>query len=249
MKRLFLLVLAVSGPVQAADSDAAAAAQASSRDAIAESEPAGKLPPGVVQRGTLANEKLIKDAARGVGGVAATLGIRPVEKALPYVTQLPQGPPGARTWRERWIVSNGGLSAAIDIHFAEDGAGGATWSIEVPKGDSAQKPYVAAAREFVRLAQAGDVDRMIELTSERTVRQSDRQQVLESYRTYVVPRFKDATVTWADTHAPAVDETGNRGWDVAGDAKGSESFSFFITVVKEDGRFVVVTLGRRDPDE
>lgn len=249
VQRILILLLAVAGPVQAADPGSATAPQATARGTRAESEPPEKLPPGVIQRGTLANSKLIADTALGVGGVAATLGIKPVEKASPYVTQLPRGAPGSRTWRERWVVSNGGKSAAIDILFAEDGAGGATWSIEASKPVLEQKHCVAAAREFVRLAQAGNVDRMIELTSPRTLRQSDRRQVSESYRTYVVPRFEDATVTWADTHAPVVDETGNHGWDVAGDAMGSESFSFFITVVKEDGRYVVVTLGRRDPDE
>lgn len=249
VKRLLMLLLAVGGPVQAADPVSAPAAHKSGPGTLPESERAEPLPPGVIQRGTFANSKLIADTAPGVAGVAATLGIKPVEKALPYVTELPHGPPGSRAWRERWVVSNGGMTATIDIRFVEDGAGGATWSIEVPKVASEQKEYVAAAREFVRLAQAGDVDRMIEHTSVRTIRQSTLKQITESYRTYVVPRFKDAMVTWSGQHSPAIDETGNRGWDVAGRAQGSEAFSFFITVMKEDGRFVVVTLGRRDPDE
>jgi hypothetical protein len=89
---------------------------------------------------------------------------------------------------------------------------------------------------------------MIAITSQKTVHNSDLQQLTESYRKYVVPRFKDATVTWSDPHSPATDEMGNRGWDVAGRAEGAESFSFFITVMKEDEKYVVVTLGRREPD-
>jgi len=131
--------------------------------------------------------------------LAETLGIKPIEKAQPYVTQLPHGPPGSRVWAEQWIVSNGGISAAIDIHFVEDGVGGATWAIDVPMAASEQKQYVAAAQEFVRQSQAGNVDRMI-------------------------------------------------GWTLDGRVEGTTSFSFFITVMKENDKYVVITLGRRAPD-
>lgn len=248
MKRVVALLLALAGPTQAADPALPFVEQTPARGTATEPEQPEKLPPGVIQRGTLANPKLLADTALGVNAVAGTLGIKPIEKALPYVTELPQGPPGSRAWTERWVVSNGGASAAIDIRFVEDGAGGATWSIEVPKLASEQKQYVAAAQEFVRHAQAGNVDRMIAITSQKTVHNSDLQQLAESYRKYVVPRFKDATVTWSDPHSPATDETGNRGWDVAGRAEGAKSFSFFITVMKEDEKYVVVALGRREPD-
>ena len=248
MKRVVVLLVALAGPAQAADPALPLVEQTPARGTATEPEQPEKLPPGVIQRGTLANPKLLADSARGVSAVAGTLGIKPIEKALPYVTELPQGPPGSQAWTERWVVSNGGVSAAIDIRFLEDGAGGATWSIEVPQLASEQKQYVAAAQEFVRHAQAGNVDRMIAITSEKTVRNSDLRQLTDSYRKYVVPRFKGATVAWADSHAVATDETGNRGWDVAGRAEGAESFSFFITVMKEDNKYVVVTLGRREQD-
>ena len=240
---LLALLLALRVPVVAAAADTA---------------PAEELPPGVVQKGTLANQKLLADTAIGVRSAAAALGIDRIERAQPYVMQLPQGEPGSRAWTEKWIVFQGPKSAAIDIRFVEDGAGAATWSIEVPQkapdqdnpaDDTEQQPFIAAAQEFVRQAQAGNVDRMIALTSPETIRNSDRQQLKESYRKYVVPRFKTATVRWVDAHAPATDENGNRGWDVAGDAEGVETFSFFITVMKEKGKHVVVTLGRRDLDD
>ena len=248
VKRVVVLLVALAGPAQAADHALPLVEQTPARGTATEPEQPEKLPPGVIQRGTLANPKLLADSALGVSAVAGTLGIKPIEKALPYVTELPQGPPGSRAWTERWVVSNGGVSAAIGIRFLEDGAGGATWSIEVPQPASEQKQYVAAAQEFVRHAKAGNVDRMIAITSEKTVRNSDLRQLTESYRKYVVPRFKGATVTWADSHALATDETGNRGWDVAGRAEGAESFSFFITVMKEDNKYVIVTLGRREQD-
>lgn len=249
MKRLSAFFLVLCGHAQAADPAPPAVEQTPAPGAATESDQPQELPPGVIKRGTLANPKLLSDTATGVSAVAGILGIKPVEKALPYLTELPNGRPGSQAWAERWIVSNGGNSVAIDIRFLEDGVGGTTWSIEVPRPPSDQKHYVAAAQAFIREAQAGNVDRMISLTSPMTIRNSDLQQLTESYGTFVVPRFKNATVTWTDPHTLATDDTGNRGWDVAGQAKGDESFSFFITVMKEDDRFVVVTLGRRDPDE
>jgi hypothetical protein len=249
VKRAVALLLALGGPAQAVEPALPPIEQPAARSTATEPGQPETLPPGVVQRGTLANPKLLADAALGVNAVAGTLGIKPIEKALPYVTELPRGQPGSRTWAERWIVSNGGLSAAIDIRFVEDGAGGATWSIDVTKAASEQNQYVAAAQEFVRQAQAGSVDRMIAMTSPKTVANSDLQRLSERYRKYVVPRFKDATVTWADAHAPVTDEMGNRGWDVAGRAEGTDSLPFFITIMKEDGKYVVVTLGRREPDD
>jgi hypothetical protein len=266
MARPLSLLLALSVPAHAADPSPAPTAPGAIPP---DTEPAEVLPPGVVQRGTLANPKLLRDTALGVSAVAGTLGIKPIEKALPYVVEMPQGEPGSRVWTERWIVSQGTKSAAIDIRFQEDGSGAATWSIELPEDapgrdnaaptdrgpapqaavDAEQQPYVAAAQEFVRQAQAGDVDRMIGLTSPQTIRNSGRQQLKESYRTYVVPRFKGATVRWADAHVPATDETGNRGWDVVGNAEGAEAFSFFISVMKEKGKYVVVTIGRHEPDD
>lgn len=266
LARPLSLLLALSVPAHAADPGPAPTAPGA---IPAETEPAEVLPPGVVQRGTLANPKLLHDTALGVSAVAGTLGIKPIEQALPYVVEMPQGEPGSRVWAERWVVSQGTKSAAIDIRFQEDGSGGATWSIELPEDapgrdnaapadrgpapqaavDAEQQPYVAAAQEFVRQAQAGKVDRMIGLTSPQTIRNSGRQQLKESYRTYVVPRFKGATVRWADAHVPATDETGNRGWDVVGNAEGAEAFSFFISVMKEKGKYVVVTIGRHEPDD
>lgn len=248
MHRLLALLLALGTAAQAADPVPAPVGRAPGRGPAAAPTQPEELPPGVIQRGTLANPKLLSDAALGVSAAAGALGIAPIEKALPYVTALPEGPPGSRAWKERWIVSKGDLSAAIDIRFAEDGAGGATWSIEQPQAAAEQKPFVAAAREFVRQAQAGNVERMIAITSKTTVRNSDPRQLAESYRRYVVPRFSDATVTWADAHAPATDDTGNQGWDVCGEAEGRESFTFFITVMKEDDEYVIVTLGRQEPD-
>jgi NADPH:quinone reductase-like Zn-dependent oxidoreductase len=90
---------------------------------------------------------------------------------------------------------------------------------------------------------------MMALTSPQTIRNSGRQQVEESYRKYVVPRFKDATVRWSEFQLQVTDETGNRGWDVLGHAEGAETFAFFITIMKEKGTYVVVTLGRHNQDD
>jgi hypothetical protein len=235
--------------------------------ARAETEPAEDLPPGVIQPGTLANPQLIADTMMGLTATAGAIGIKPIEKIRRYLVQLPTGQPGAQVWKERWVVYQGTKSAAIDIRFQEEGSDGVTWSIMVHKNDQGEvKPLpadrvppplggterqhsVSTAQEFVRQAQAGNVDRMMALTSPQTIRNSGRQQVEESYRKYVVPRFKDATVRWSEFQLQATDETGNRGWDMIGHAEGAETFAFFITVMKEKGSYVVVTLGRHNQDD
>ena len=87
------------------------------------------LPPGVLQKGTLANQQLIRDTMAGVAGKAATLGCMKIDSWVPYVLALPQGAPGSRVWRERWIVDCSGTTYPIDIRFNESGMGAADYTI------------------------------------------------------------------------------------------------------------------------
>ena len=90
----------------------------------------GSLPPGVLQKGSLANQQLIQDAMRGVVGKAATLGCASIDSYEPYVLAMPQGTPGARVWRERWVVSCSGKTYPINIRFSESGMGSADYVIQ-----------------------------------------------------------------------------------------------------------------------
>ena len=87
------------------------------------------LPPGALQQGTLANQQLIRDTMAGVAGKAATLGCLKIDSWVPYVLALPQGTPGSRVWRERWIVNCSGRTYPIDIRFNESGMGAADYTI------------------------------------------------------------------------------------------------------------------------
>lgn len=87
------------------------------------------LPPGVLQKGTLANPQLIRDTMAGVAGKAATLGCMKIDSWVPYVLALPHGAPGSRVWRERWIVNCSGRTYPIDIRFNESGMGAADYTI------------------------------------------------------------------------------------------------------------------------
>ncbi|MFT3792570.1 MAG: hypothetical protein QM741_16235 [Rudaea sp.] len=92
--------------------------------------PADALPPGTIQKGSLANPKLISDAMQGVAGKAATLGCEKIDSRQPYVVAKPQGPAGAQVWREKWLVTCAGKTYPIDIRFNQSGADAADWTIE-----------------------------------------------------------------------------------------------------------------------
>jgi hypothetical protein len=86
------------------------------------------LPPGAIQRGTLANQNLIADAKVGVASKVATMGCQTLGDVATYVTQLPTGGPGSRRWKELWIVSGCNHHYPVNIEFAESGKD-ADWTI------------------------------------------------------------------------------------------------------------------------
>jgi len=92
--------------------------------------PAGAQAEGVRHEGSLANAKLIRDAMVGVVAKAATLGCARVDDYEAYVVQMPRGEPGARVWRERWVLVCSGRPYPIGIRFSEDGLDAADWAIE-----------------------------------------------------------------------------------------------------------------------
>lgn len=88
------------------------------------------LPPGTVQKGSLANQKLIRVTMRGVVARATTLGCAKIDSYEPYVVVMPEGAPGTRVWHERWIVSCSGSVYPIDIQFYETDVGSVISRIE-----------------------------------------------------------------------------------------------------------------------
>lgn len=91
---------------------------------------AKNLPEGVIQEGSLANEKLINDAKMGVVSKMVSLDCNKAESYSAYVTQMPEGNVGERVWKELWLVTGCNNTYPINIRFQEDGAGGAFWNIK-----------------------------------------------------------------------------------------------------------------------
>lgn len=88
------------------------------------------LTAGTLQKGSLANQKLIQDAMVGVAGKAGTLGCTRIDSYEPYVVAMPSGVVGSRAWQERWIVSCQGKVHPINIDFREAGVSAANYTIK-----------------------------------------------------------------------------------------------------------------------
>lgn len=89
-----------------------------------------KLPEGTIREGSLANGKLIQDTKIGVAAkLASSFGCSKPEAARMFVVQLPEGEPGSRSWKERWIVRGCDKDSPIDIEFRESGLGAADYFI------------------------------------------------------------------------------------------------------------------------
>lgn len=102
--------------------------------------------------------------------------------------------------------------------------------------------YRAKAEEFVRYAQAGDVEQMLKLTSvlSRPVLTSSTRAL---YRDQVVPAFRDTTVTWSSGSKPELDERNNVGLIFSGKAQGPiETFHFNVAVMKENSALVIINI-------
>ena len=88
-------------------------------------------PSGTLQKGSLANRQLIRDALLGVNAKAGALGCtKRIDSFQPYVLVMPQGSPGSRVWWERWVVVCGVQTYPIDIRFNESGPGAADYTIK-----------------------------------------------------------------------------------------------------------------------
>jgi hypothetical protein len=129
---IFLLfttaVSALAAPAPRGKDQPAAAATAA-----ADPAPTGslKLPPGVVQAGSLANEILIRDTMMAVQTKVYALGCdKPETIKQFYVVSLPTGPEGLQTWQEKWIVAGCGQEYPVDITFRLDGHGGAFYDVK-----------------------------------------------------------------------------------------------------------------------
>ena len=91
------------------------------------------LPPGVIREGSLANQKLMADAATAATDSLKAKGCVISPKGVPfnqYVVTMPTGVSGSRKWTERWVFLVGNKLWPFTIHFQEDGLGAAHFEIE-----------------------------------------------------------------------------------------------------------------------
>ena len=99
----------------------------------------------------------------------------------------------------------------------------------------------AKAGEFVQYAQAGDVDKMLQITSPLShATQTDSMRKL--YAEQVVPAFRETTVTWQAGSTRDFDETDNVGYLFTGVAHGKTTFSFDVVVMKESGVLYIINI-------
>jgi len=101
--------------------------------------------------------------------------------------------------------------------------------------------YREKAMEFVRYAQAGDVQQMLAITSPLS-HATQTDSVRSLYADQVVPQFNGAQVTWEQRVKHSRDEEYNPGLRILGTARGKKTFRFTVTVAKEEGTLFVINI-------
>jgi hypothetical protein len=84
---------------------------------------------GAAVQGTMANATLRQDTMTGVRQQVSTFGCTRIDSVQPYVVDMPQGVPGSRVWRERWVVICGPAQHSVDIRFNESGLNAADYTV------------------------------------------------------------------------------------------------------------------------
>lgn len=105
-----------------------------------------------------------------------------------------------------------------------------------------KEKYQAVAKKFIEAAQNGNFKEMLNLTSALTIKNATKPEVQNIYETQIIPAFRHTTITWNPKDELTTDDTGNRGFIFTGQAKGATSFPFYMTVMKEKGRFRIITI-------
>lgn len=107
--------------------------------------------------------------------------------------------------------------------------------------------YIVAANQFVTGAQNNDLKSMIDVTSPITIQMAGGPSALSEILTQkCTPIFQETTVEWNDSVDIIIDETGNMGAMASCEVNGPTSFSYGVTVMKEGGKFVVISADRKD---
>lgn len=111
---------------------------------------------------------------------------------------------------------------------------------------SDETKYRQEARRYIRLAQAGDLDGLIRLTSPLTLSSQGRQKIVENYRNELIPTFRNSRVEWHSGGTIVYDLSYNVGLQFSGVVHGSRPSPFYVSLFKEDGKIVIANI-RKTP--
>lgn len=103
-------------------------------------QPVSSIKPNVASEGTLTNEKLASDTTAGLQNILGAPAFTAETKILKFVIQQPVGSPGARAWREMWVVESQGARSSFLITFKEKGMGSADFEIKKMNQQSSAPP-------------------------------------------------------------------------------------------------------------
>jgi hypothetical protein len=112
-------------------------------------------------------------------------------------------------------------------------------SIEVKRDEI---KYRQASRRFIRLAQVGDLNGLIHLTSPRTLFLQGRNEVLENYKNKLIPALHNSRIEWNSSSTIIYDLNYNVGLEFSGIAHGIDSIPFYVSLFEEDGNIVVANI-------
>jgi hypothetical protein len=123
----------------------------------------------------------------------------------------------------------------------EDSANTVVQRVEILFSPEEEASYREKAMELIRYAQAGDVEKMVAITSLIShVKGGDSMRTL--YVADVIPQFQETVVTWDTRSIPVTDEKHNVGLMFTGTAQGKKTFSFEVAVYKENEKLVIVSI-------
>lgn len=93
-------------------------------------QPVSQVKHGVAKEGSLANTQLTADTTKALESLPSGQNVAHNARIRKFVIQKPVGSPGAREWREMWVVESEGEPKGYLITFRESGMNSADFQIE-----------------------------------------------------------------------------------------------------------------------
>src|SRR5262249_34252907 len=145
-------------------------------------------------------------------------GLAGCQSGVTNVPVSPNSDTGAAIRRMDYMAAHGGLKPEDEASYRE------------------------TAMQFIRYAQAGDVQQMLAMTSPQRYATDSGSSVRKIYAEQVVPQFQGAVVTWNSKSGLCTDEQKHPGLMFTGTAHAKKTFSFDVAVYKENDKLVVTNI-------